>query len=264
MTAINPTSDAVGIDLDGSVALVEIRRPPHNYFDIALIAALADAFEALEADARCRAIVLAAQGTAFCAGADFAQRAASAPEQRSPRGINPLYGEALRLFACAKPVVAAVHGAAVGGGLGLALVADFRVTCSEARFSANFNRLGFHPGFGLSLTLPRLVGVQQAALLFYTGRRISGDEAHRIGLADELVAHAQVRARALELAHEIAGSAPLAVQSTRATLRAGLVEQIRVAVARESIEQNRQFLTDDFREGVAAMAARRPPQFKGR
>jgi len=264
MTAINPTSDAVGIDLDGSVALVEIRRPPHNYFDIALIAALADAFEALEADARCRAIVLAAQGTAFCAGADFAQRAASAPEQRSPRGINPLYGEALRLFACAKPVVAAVHGAAVGGGLGLALVADFRVTCSEARFSANFNRLGFHPGFGLSVTLPRLVGVQQAALLFYTGRRISGDEAHRIGLADELVAHAQVRARALELAHEIAGSAPLAVQSTRATLRAGLVEQIRVAVARESIEQNRQFLTDDFHEGVAAMAARRPPQFKGR
>jgi enoyl-CoA hydratase/carnithine racemase len=264
MTAINPTSDAVGIDLDGSVAVVEIRRPPHNYFDIALIAALADAFEALEVDARCRAIVLAAQGTAFCAGADFAQRAASAPEQRSPRGINPLYGEALRLFACAKPVVAAVHGAAVGGGLGLALVADFRVTCSEARFSANFNRLGFHPGFGLSVTLPRLIGAQQAALLFYTGRRISGDEAHRIGLADELVAHAQVRARSVDLAHEIAASAPLAVQSTRATLRAGLVEQIRVAVARESIEQNRQFLTDDFREGVAAMAARRPPQFKGR
>jgi enoyl-CoA hydratase/carnithine racemase len=160
-------------------------------------------------------------------------------------------------------VVAAVHGPAIGGGLGLALVADFRVTCVEARFSANFNRLGFHPGFGLSVTLPRLVGVQQASLLFYSGRRIDGQEAHRIGLADVLVAQDRVRTCALELAQEIAGSAPLAVQSTRATLRAGLVEQIRLAVARESMEQQGQFLTDDFREGVAAMAARRPPQFKG-
>ena len=254
----------VGVDLDGHVALVEMRRPPHNYFDIALIAALADAFEALEADARCRAIVLAAQGTAFCAGADLSNREAAAPEQRSLRGINPLYGEALRLFSCALPVVAAVHGAAVGGGLGLALVADFRVTCSEARYSANFNRLGFHPGFGLSVTLPRLIGVQQAALLFYTGRRIAGGEAHRIGLADLLVPQDQVRPRAIELAREIAVSAPLAVRSTRATVRAGLVEQIRLAVAHESIEQNRHFRTEDFKEGVAAMAARRPPQFKGR
>lgn len=265
MTAsITPASGDVGVDLDGHVAVVEIRRPPHNYFDIALIAALANTFEALEAAARCRAIVLAAQGTAFCAGADFANRAASTPEQRSLRGINPLYGEAIRLFSCAKPVVAAVHGPAVGGGLGLALVADFRVTCAEARFSANFNRLGFHPGFGLSVTLPRLVGVQQAALLFYTGRRIDGSEAQRIGLADVLVAQDRVRAQALELAQEIAGSAPLAVQSTRATVRADLVEQVRLAVARESMEQNRHFLTEDFKEGVAAMAARRPPQFKGR
>jgi enoyl-CoA hydratase/carnithine racemase len=265
MTApIIPAADAVGVEHDGHVAVVELRRPPHNYFDIALIAALADAFERLEADTQCRAIVLAAQGTAFCAGADFAQREASVPTPRSPRAVNPLYDEALRLFACGKPVVAAVHGPAVGGGLGLALVADFRVTCLEARFSANFNRLGFHPGFGLSVTLPRLVGVQQAALLMVTGRRIDGAEAQRIGLADVLVAQDQVRARALELAHEIALSAPLAVQSTRATLRAGLVEQIRIAVAHESTEQNRHFATDDFHEGVAAMAARRPPQFKGR
>lgn len=261
---VAPATDDVGVDLDRSVAVVEIRRPPHNYFDIALIAALANAFETLEADLRCRAIVLCAQGTAFCAGANFAKREDSTPQQRSPRGINPLYGEAIRMFACTKPVVAAVHGPAIGGGLGLALVADFRVTCPEARFSANFNRLGFHPGFGLSVTLPRLVGPQQAALLFYTGRRIPGDEAHRIGLADELVSADAVRSRALELAHEIAGSAPIAVQSTRATLRAGLVEQIRLAVARESIEQNQHFLTEDFKEGVAAMAARRPPQFSGR
>jgi enoyl-CoA hydratase/carnithine racemase len=255
-------SHDVGVDLDGTVAVVELRRPPHNYFDIDLIAQLADAFEALEAERRCRAIVLCAQGSAFCAGANFANRDAT-PPQRSARAINPLYGEALRLFSCGKPVVAAVHGPAIGGGLGLALVADFRVTCAEARFSANFNRLGFHPGFGLSVTLPRLVGAQQAALLFYSGRRIDGAQAHRIGLADELVALDQVRPRALELAREIATSAPLAVQATRATLRTGLVEQIRSAVAHESMQQNAHFKTADFKEGVAAMAARREPQFKG-
>ena len=259
MTANTP---AVGVDLAGHVATVEIRRPPHNFFDIPLIHELAGVFESLEANRDCRAIVLAAQGTAFCAGANFANRNAT-PEQGGPRPINPLYNEAVRLHACTKPVVAAVHGPAIGGGLGLALVADFRVTCPEARFSANFTRLGFHPGFALSVTLPRVIGMQQAQLMFFTGRRIGGEEAQRIGLADLLVPQDQVRARALDLAREIAVSAPLAVQSTRATLRRGLVEQIRLAVAHESIEQYAQFKTADFREGVAAMAERREPRFSG-
>ena len=259
---MSDNANDVLISFDGHVATVEINQPPHNFFTIPLIRHLADAFEDLEADRRCHAIVLAANGTAFCAGADFSNREAT-PPQRSPRALNPIYDEAIRMFACAKPVVAAVHGPAVGGGLGLALVADFRVTCPEAKFSANFNRLGFHPGFGLSVTLPRLVGVQKAALLFYTGRRIAGEEAVAIGLADVLVAQNQVRAEAVKLAREIATSAPLAVQSTRATLRRGLVEQIRSAVAHESTEQNAHFKTADFGEGVAAMAARREPRFNG-
>lgn len=261
MTTASTSAD-VGLSFDGHVAIVEIRRPPHNFFDIPLIAGLADAFEALEVDPDCRAIMLCAQGTAFCAGANFANREAT-PEAKSPRAVNPIYGEAIRLFSCTKPVVGAIHGPAIGGGLGLALVPDFRVTCPEARFAANFTRLGIHPGFGLSVTLPRLVGPQKAALLLYTGRRIGGEEALSIGLADVLVAQAQVRSAALALATEIAGSAPLAVVSTRATLRAGLVEQIRNAVAHESTEQNRLFDTGDFSEGTAAMAARRSPVFRG-
>lgn len=252
----------VGVTREGHVSIVEIQRPPHNYFDIPMITAIADAFEAAEADRECRAIVLCAQGTAFCAGANFANRDAT-PEQKSPRALNPIYDQAIRLVACTKPSVAAVQGPAIGGGLGLALATDLRVSCPEARFSANFNRLGFHPGFGLSYTLPRLVGQQQAAQLFYTGRRIGGEEAARIGLVDELVAQDQVRARAFELATEIAVSSPIAVPSTRATLRAGVVEAFRLAVARESAEQNAHFKTEDFREGVKAMAERRPPQFKG-
>jgi enoyl-CoA hydratase/carnithine racemase len=257
------TSPEIDVSFQGHVAIVEIRRPPHNYFDLPLIQSLANAFESLESDANCRAILLCAQGTAFCAGANFANRDAT-PEQRSPRAVNPLYWEAVRLFSCTKPVVGAIHGAAIGGGLGLAVVPDFRVTCPEARFSANFNRLGFHPGFGLTVTLPRLIGQQKATLMFYTGRRIGGEEAVAMGLADVLVPQDQVRARALELATEIAISSPLAVQSTRATMRRGLAQEVRNAVAHESVEQNLHFRTEDFKEGVKAMAERRDPAFQGR
>ena len=259
MSELNPV---IQVSRENHVAIVEICRPPHNFFDLEMVKSIADAFEALEADATCRSIVLCSQGTAFCAGANFGDPKREAAD--SPRRVNPLYFEAIRMFSCAKPVVTAVHGAAVGGGLGLALVGDFRVTCKEAKFSANFNRLGFHPGFGLTVTLPRLVGAQKAALLFYTGRRVTGEEAVAMGLADVLVAQDQVRAEALKLAAEIAVSAPLAVVSTRATLRQGLVDAIRTAVARESVEQNWQFKTEDFKEGVAAMGARREPQFSGR
>ena len=181
-------------------------------------------------------------------------------EQKS----NPLYDEAVRLFSCTRPIVAAVQGPAVGGGLGLAMVADFRVACPEARFSANFNRLGFHPGFGLSVTLPRVIGMQKTSMMFYTGRRFGGEEAHSIGLVDVLVPRDQLRAEALKLAREIAISAPIAVQSTRATLRAGLADAVRDITAHEGAEQVKHFRTEDFKEGVAAMAERREPRFQGR
>ena len=122
--------------------------------------------------------------------------------------------------------------------------------------------MGFHPGFALSFTLPRLIGAQKAALLLYTGRRINGEEAVRIGLADELASQDTVRARAQALANEIALSAPIAVESTRATLRAGLVDAVRAAVEREASEQALHFQTSDFREGIAATAQRRDPVFQ--
>ena len=250
----------IAITLADRVGLVEIRTPPNNFFDVALIRQLAEAYEALDADPGCRVILLAAQGKAFCAGADFSNRPADGAE---PGATKHLYKEAVRLFRCHKPVVAAVHGPAIGGGLGLALSADFRVTCAEARFSANFNRLGFHPGFGLTVTLPRLVGPQKSALLLYTGRRIGGAEAVAIGLADLLVPEPGVRDAARALAIEIAQSAPLSTQSTRDTLRRGLADAVETATERELVEQEWQRKTSDFREGVKAMAERRLPDFKG-
>jgi enoyl-CoA hydratase/carnithine racemase len=257
----------IGVELKDMVATVEMRRPPHNFFDIDLIRQIADACEALDKDPACRAIVLAALGTAFCAGAKLGDGAdvQNVLVKKSEAGqAGHLYVEAVRLFRTAKPVVGAIHGAAVGGGLGLALVPDLRVTCPEARFCANFTRLGFHPGFGLTHTLPALIGSSQAAMMFYTSRRIAGDEAVRMGLADVLVPQAEVRTTAQKLAAEIAENAPLGVVETRATLRAGLAERVRAATDIELEKQTRLRQTADFKEGVDAVNQRRTPRFVGR
>ncbi|MFU8817303.1 MAG: enoyl-CoA hydratase/isomerase family protein [Pseudomonadales bacterium] len=249
----------------GHVALVEINRPPNNFFDVTLINGLADIFEELDDEPEVRALVLASAGKHFCAGANFTDSGAqSERRERRLEDGNPLYTAAVRLFACKKPVVAAIQGAAVGGGFGLALMPDFRVVCPEARFTANFVKLGFHPGFGLTRTLPAIVGQQRAALMFMTGRRIDGVTAHQWGMADVLTDQASLREEALALAGEIAENAPLAVMSVRATLRHGLADAVRQQTDHEFAEQFRLQQTDDHREGVRAVAQRRPGNFTGR
>jgi enoyl-CoA hydratase/carnithine racemase len=247
----------VAVD-DAHVATVEIHRPPANYFDTALIKELADAYEAIDADPSSRVIVLCSEGKHFCAGANLGAGSSPADQPRA------LYRQALRLFAAATPVVAAVQGAAVGGGLGLALSADFRVSSPGSRFSANFARLGFHHGFGLSVTLPALAGQQAALDLLLTGRRVPGEEAMSLGLCDRLVEAGALRPETHALAVELARSAPLAVRSIRATLRSGLLERVEAALDLEASEQDRLRGTEDFREGVIASLERRMPRFDGR
>jgi enoyl-CoA hydratase/carnithine racemase len=258
----------IGVEKRGHVALVEIRRPPNNFFDIPLIKDIASAFESFDEDGNIRAVVLAAQGKAFCAGANFGDGSALDAQGRRRDepgpGVAPLYIEGNRLFRTKKPIIAAVHGAAVGGGLGLAMVADFRVTCPEARFCANFTRLGFHPGFGLTVTLPAVIGDTKAALMFYTSRRMSGEEAYAMGLADVLVPQDEVRGAAIKLATEIGENSPLGLIATRMTMRNGIADRVREATDPELEEQTRLRTTEDFKEGVNAVSERRMPNFKGR
>jgi len=255
------TARAAGLHVDVTVgadhvAEVRLCRPPNNFFSLAMIDDLATALERLDDDRACRSVVLSAEGKHFCAGADFSS---SGPAYST----EDLYAAAVRLFRTRKPFVAAVQGAAIGGGLGLAMAADFRIAAPEARFSANFARLGFHQGFGLSETLPRVIGAQRAAELLYTGRRVTGGDAGSIGLADRVVPIDRLRDEARGLAAEIAGSAPLAVESIRETLRGDLGDQVAAATAREAAEQGRLRQTPDFAEGTRAMAERRTPNFTG-
>ena len=256
--------EEVGVSIEGHVATVEIRRPPNNFLDIDLIGSLASALEALDKEKNVRAVVLASAGKHFSAGANLGKRLAdqAAGKPMPPPGRH-LYHEAQRLVATHKPIVAAVHGSAIGAGLGLALVADFRVTCKEARLAANFTAMGYHPGFGMTVTLPRVIGHQRAKWLFLTGKRIPGDEAYAIGLADRLVAQAEVRQAAQEMAAELASSSPLGLQADRQSLNLEVVPAFRAATEREMFEQSILRETNDFKEGVKAGFDRREPVFTG-
>jgi len=252
-------------DVGGFVTQIEIQRAPNNFFDQALIRDLADTMAELDEDNNCRAIVLCSAGKHFCAGANFGS--SDDREERAnrrPEDGNPLYQEAVRLFGNKKYVIASVQGAAIGGGFGLAMFADFRVGCPESRFTANFVKLGFTPGFALTSVLPRLIGQQAANDMFATGRRVSGEEALKLGIIDRLVPQAEVRDEAIRYAKEIAENAPLALLSVRKTMRSDLPAIVKAATDHEGIEQYHLQQTEDFKEGVKAVAERRPGNFQNR
>ncbi|MGA0606286.1 enoyl-CoA hydratase/isomerase family protein [Phenylobacterium sp. VNQ135] len=254
--------DHVTVATDGNVAVVTLNRPPHNFVSVDFMRDLADALDDIDGHGAARAVVLQSEGKTFCGGADFSSdtdRVASGMD-----GVQALYAQAIRLFSAETPIVAAVQGSAVGAGLGLALTADFRVAAPEARFVANFTKLAFHPGFGLTYTLPRLIGPQRANLMFLTGRRIKAEQALEWGLCDEVVPAEELRAAALRLAAEIAENAPLATVSTRKTLRAGLAEAVKAQTVIEHREQALLRVTEDFKEGVRSVAERRPGNWVGR
>ena len=254
--------DVAVTQLDGHVAQCEIKRPPNNFFDHQLIKDLADCFEDIDTQDDIRAIVLCSEGKHFCAGANFGSSVRAAElEQRTESDRNPLYDEAVRLFRCKKPVIAAVQGAAVGGGFGLALMADFRVVCPATRMTANFVKLGFTPGFGLTHTLERIVGAQRANLMFLTGRRINGETAKEWGLGDIYTDADNVRSAAIELAQEIAENAPLALLSLREQMRPNIAEAVNDVTTIESREQKWLQQTNDHKEGIKAVAEKRAGNF---
>ena len=246
----------VELAVDEHIGVVSFGNGSHNSLSYELVDRLGAALAEAGREGA-RVVVLRTDSRHFCAGADFSGGGRS--------GVTgPHISEAVpRLYDQPLPVIAAVRGAVVGGGLGLALAADFRVASSSSYALANFTRLGISPGFGLTLTLPRLVGPQRAARILSTGRRVDADEALAIGLFDEVVPDDAVDDAALVMAASLASASPLAMLAMRQLLRADLVAALVSTLARERSAQQPLFDTQDFREGVAAWRERRAPVFRG-
>jgi len=257
-------NDLISVTRQDHVAELVFSYPPHNHATVALLRGLADILAALDDEPDCRAVVLASDGKAFCAGADLAAGEGGGVGGSTPDPLREFYDQALRLFASRKPIVAAIQGAAVGAGLGMAVAADFRIASPEARFCANFTKLGYHPGFALTHTLPRLIGPQRAALMLLTARRFKPEEVLPWGLIDEIVPAETLRASAWRLAEEIAESAPLALLATRKTLRAEQQAAAAAAIVREHAEQALLRDTEDYAEGIRSVGERRAGRFVGR
>lgn len=249
--------NGIAVSQEGRVATIRLSRPPHNFFDVEMIGAIADVVEANDRDPGILVTLLSAEGKNFCAGADFTRPLAEGS------GPAEVYGQAARIFSRRKPLVAGVRGSAIGGGFGLALVADFRVVSLTSRFHANFANIGLHPGFAITATLPALIGAQRASDLLLTARRVDGEEAMQIGLADRLVDAETLDERALEFCQGIAANAPMALASIRGAMQRIDEQQARAAMARELEQQGRLFDTQDFKEGIRASVERRAPVFVG-
>lgn len=253
---------SVSTTIHGHVAELRFADGEFNYASHHLLKLIADELDKIDANPELRCTVLAAEGRSFCAGANLAGDAEIVGADGMD-SISKLYHEARRIFARKKPMVGAIHGAAIGAGLGLALTADFRIAGPATRFSANFVRLGFHPGFGLTHTLPRLIGPHRADWMFLSAERVRPADALAWGLADRVADDGEVLAAAHRMANELAENAPLALVAIRATMNEGLIPALEAAMAHEHAEQSALKATADYAEGVASVFERRAANFSG-
>lgn len=244
------------------VLLLRLDRPAvRNALNTVLLQALAEALEAAERDPSVRVALVTGDERAFAAGADIDEMAALSPAEvlASPRAAAWT-----RIFAFAKPLLAAVEGYCLGGGQELALAADLRIAGEGASFGQPEINLGLVPGAGGLARLAMLLGTQQAMRLVLTGRRIDAAEALRIGLVAETVPAGQALARALELGADIAAKPPIAIRLAKARIRAVAEAGFAEALAADRQAFALLFSTADRLEGLAAFREKRPPRFEGR
>jgi len=260
------TEPAVLYEVEDHIATLTLNRPDNrNSMTPDVLAGLADAVGRARGDSEVRCLIVTGRGRSFCAGADFRSQPAAGTEAVPPHErFYGTYAPFLSLLDVEVPTIAAMQGHAIGGGLGLGVVCDLRIANREARYGANFVRLGLHPGMATTYLLPRLMGVPRAVEFLLTGRIVSGSAAADAGLVHYAVDGDAVLQRARELAGEIASAAPRAVQWTKRSIYEGLGWEPRTAARREAHVQSRTAEMDDAREGIAALLGRREPEFRGR
>lgn len=257
---------AVLYDAADRVGVMTLNRPDHrNAMTPELLDAFSEAIAEARADREIRCLIVTGRGRCFSAGADL--RSSMQRDdlgKPSQEASFAMYEPFLQVLEVEVPVIAAMNGHTVGGGFGLALLADIRVANVDAKYGVNFARLGIHSGLGISYLLPRLVGAAHASELLFTGKLIRGSEALRIGLVTHAEEPDHVLPQAMAIARAIAASAPAAVQQMKASIRRGLGWKIREAALEEAERQAASLSTEDAKEGVSAILEKREPEFTGR
>ena len=259
---------AVLYEVRDYVATITLNRPENrNSMTEDVLEGVASAVADVRQDPEVRCVIITGKGRSFSAGADFrsqVQRGSGERELPPNERSFAMYQPFLSVLSIEVPVIGALNGHAIGGGLGLALVCDVRVANRDSKYGANFVKLGLHPGMATTYFLPRFVGIPRAAELLFTGRLISGAEAAELGFANYAVAPDEVLPKAQELAREVASCAPIAVRWTKRSLYRNVGWDPTTAAEIEAGIQSRTVETEDFREGVAALLEKREPEFKGR
>ncbi len=259
---------AVLYEVSGRIATLTLNRPENrNSMTDDVLEGLREAVAQARDDDDLRCLIVTGTGKSFCAGADFKSQV-----QRDDQDGRPLlphersfamYSPFLSLLEIEVPVIGALNGHAIGGGLGLALVCDIRIANQDAKYGANFVRLGLHPGMATTYLLPRLMGLPRAFELLITGRIVSGAEAAELGLVHYAVEAGEVMAKSRELASEIASAAPIAVRMTKRSIYQHAGWDPVAAARAEAHAQSRTLETEDSKEGILALLEKRPPEFRG-
>jgi enoyl-CoA hydratase len=257
--------ETILIEREGAIATIVLNRPKAlNALNATVLAELVKAFDELEADKGVRAVVITGSGDkAFAAGADIGElnqlgdRAAATAKAKAGHKITAKI-EHSRL-----PVIMAINGFALGGGLELAMAGDIRIAASTAKLGQPEVNLGIIAGFGGSQRLPRLVGPGMASYLLLSGEMITADEAKQANLVDKVVPAEQLLPEAKRLANAIAAKAPLAIAATKRAIHKGMQMDLHDALELEADEFGAVAITGDAKEGTAAFLEKRPPNFTG-
>jgi len=257
-------ADLLERDVD-AVRVITLNRPETmNALTLEAMAALGERLEAAAADSRVRAVVVTGAGASFSSGGDtrFLQELPGMAPERVRDVVYGTFQRPIRAIrAMRKPVIAAVNGPAVGAGCELALAADFRLASETARFGEVWIRIGCVPALGGMYLLPRIVGLTKAVEMILTGAVVDAAEALRIGLVNRIVPAAGLAGAALALARDLAAGPAEAIALAKETIARGLGTDLAGALDAALAAQARCFATEDFAEGVRALAERRSPRF---
>lgn len=256
--------ELVKLRLEEGYAVITLDHPPVNALNQQLLSDLLDALVEVERNESVRAAVIHGAGPkAFAAGADISEfpKLTPAEAERFARSGQAIFDKIERM---AKPVIAAVHGYALGGGCELALACDFRIAAESARFGQPEINLGIIPGYGGTQRLARLVGPSRAKWLCLTGDPVPAQEALQMGLCDQVVPDAELLAAATGLAAKLAGKAPQAAARIKKVIVEGSQKELAAGLVIEAKLFGEVFATEDAREGVAAFLEKRQPKWSGK